>query len=987
MFFNTTLGCAYGCLPLFPGNSLQVTTSTKTPVCFSLELSQGEGTQIVAEQPKDLELTVGSASGKTTFDAFEFGKETATISEAGKYIVVVRPVDSSRSLITFLMSRKALSLQKAQQLSTAEKLASVAKHLGDPGETEKSLKSWMAIGDEAATARTWLELGDALIALGDIKPGRLAYENAREICKKTGDLRCEAEADNNSGLAAQQSGKFADAMERLSEAATGWRTLHEAAAEGLTLSNIGLLYWYTNDFAHAITNFDKASAILARLDRAANAVVMNNLGLCYQSLAQYGYARRYFERALTGEMGVPGQERAAMRARLNLGRNYMLNRQFKAAAPILDKAIREATRLKDKAGLADALSNRGQNALARGNFTEAQQDLEQALQLHRSIGDKRMERTDLHYLGETAKELNNFVNARQALDDAIVLGQQYGLREGTLDSTISLARIEIRENQPEKAKALASRGLSVLESLRGNVPGPEMRASYYARRRNLFDVLMLAELALNSSSGVEAGFLVSDKGRARALLDTLAQTGVLRKVPAELAARRSAIEKEISLSSFQKPAVELPASKLIEQQATYRRHMQDLVSQRELVEARIEEIVKLPIAEPLKSVVQLQASAIPEGTALLEYYLAAPDSYAWVVKHSSISVFPLPARDKIESTARKMNDLFVQVQQRKRSPQLQRQFDKATRALSAMLLGPLRSASLPARVIIVPDGGLNQTPFAALWLPGGDRLGLKHDLIHAPAASFLVAEGKGSEKIRKVNHFPKTFLGVVDPVYSLDDPRLAGSRVGKPAQNLPRLERLPFSSELEIIYQLVPAKRREVLRGFKANVNELRASHVGEYAVIHLSTHALIDNQLPQLSSVALSMVTATGNTTDGFLRPYQLANFSFNGATVVLSACQTALGKQIMGEGLIGLTGSLFQAGASRLVVSLSDVDAEASTEFFKDTYRNFFGPGGGSMEHSLRVARLEMARSERWSDPFYWATFIAMGQPSPATAFSKEN
>ena len=116
----------------------------------------------------------------------------------------------------------------------------------------------------------------------------------------------------------------------------------------------------------------------------------------------------------------------------------------------------------------------------------------------------------------------------------------------------------------------------------------------------------------------------------------------------------------------------------------------------------------------------------------------------------------------------------------------------------------------------------------------------------------------------------------------------------------------------------------------------------------------------------------------DGFLHPYDLAGFPLNGSTVVLSACGTALGKQVIGEGLAGLTASLFQAGAAQLVLTLSEVDAEASAEFFSAAYRRFFAPHPMSMEHSLTLARRTLAHSVRWSDPYYWASFIVIGRPS---------
>jgi len=260
-------------------------------------------------------------------------------------------------------------------------------------------------------------------------------------------------------------------------------------------------------------------------------------------------------------------------------------------------------------------------------------------------------------------------------------------------------------------------------------------------------------------------------------------------------------------------------------------------------------------------------------------------------------------------------------------------------------------------------------------VPGAsNRLGLQRDLIQVPAASFLAA-GKAP---RSVSRFPKALLGIADPVFSLDDPRLppAVRRLShSPAIDLPRL---PFTEELQRVTQMVPISRTKILRGFDANLATIHSLRLQDYAILHFSTHALIDDRIPELSRVALSMVTPQGLPVDGFLHPYDLAALNLNGSTVVLSACGTALGKQVIGEGIAGLTYSLFRAGAAQLVLSLSEVDAEASAEFFSQVYRSFFGQHPGNTEHAMTLARQALARSARWSDPYYWASFVVIGPPS---------
>jgi len=190
------------------------------------------------------------------------------------------------------------------------------------------------------------------------------------------------------------------------------------------------------------------------------------------------------------------------------------------------------------------------------------------------------------------------------------------------------------------------------------------------------------------------------------------------------------------------------------------------------------------------------------------------------------------------------------------------------------------------------------------------------------------------------------------------------------------LARLPFTAEIDTIESLVPAPRRQTLRGFEVNRENLRGQRLEDYAVLHFSTHALIDDRIPEVSRIALSLVDRRGRPIDGFLRTYQFAQFHMNGSTVVLSACDTALGKQVLGEGLAGLASSLLDAGAAQLVLTITAVDAEASSKFLSETYRWFLA-GDVPMEHAQTLARRHMERSAGYSDPYYWASFVVIARP----------
>ena len=961
------------CPALDPGKSIRKLITPAASVCFVVRVAPGEAAQIVTSQPADIEIHLENGDTSILIDSFEFGPETITIPFPGQNHLEVRllagtPTGPSRII---LMSRTSLSLQAAQTFRYAENQATNSKRSRKPADIADSLRLWQELGDTAAIARTYLQTGYASYRAGNLPPARDAFELALALCRKSGDVRCAAEAITNSGAIAQQLGDFDASLARLNEATGEWRKLADPLGEGQTLSNLGLLFRQTGDYQRAISHYDRAARTLPRGAALAHAVVLNNLGVCFQALAEFDKARHYFEAALRAESALRDAARDEVRARLNLGRNFMMQGQHVRALAILNAALADAKRQDDRPAIAIALNNLGQTLLAAGRATEAQPHLEAALKLHRILGDNRLIAADLHYLGVAAAAGGRVDAARQFFTQATELRRACSLPDAAADSLFSLATLERDAGNRTASSALVEQALTLLESVRRQVPGAALRASFYAQKRRFFD--LLTDLALHSGKPNAAadGLLAAERGRGRALLDLLAEGSVLRPLPPGLLQRRQNIQRQLSLLSLH-----LTGSAR-DSESGLRRQVEALVGEDERIEADIrQEIAGQEIGRPLRSLQELQG-ALPAGSALLEFHLGERESYLWLADRTHIQVFALPPRATIEAQARRVTNLFGRILERRRSPEKQTAFQHALGALSVTLLGPLRGSALPGRLVIAPDGILGRVPFAALTLPSASTgLGLTRTLIQVPAAAFLIAD----RPPRPVSDFPQAMLALVDPVFSLHDPRAAGLGKGaKPALAAPDLARLPFSGELDS----VPRARRVILRGFDASPTGLQELPLEDFAVLHFSTHALVDDRIPELSRIALSMVDRQGRTVDGFLRPYQLAGLHLNGSTVVLSACDTALGKEVLGEGLAGLTASLFRAGASQLLLTLAEVDAEGSSEFLRRVYGKLFSgrsdAAAPDMEHALTQARVALARSGRWADPYYWASFVLYGRPNP--------
>jgi CHAT domain-containing protein len=150
---------------------------------------------------------------------------------------------------------------------------------------------------------------------------------------------------------------------------------------------------------------------------------------------------------------------------------------------------------------------------------------------------------------------------------------------------------------------------------------------------------------------------------------------------------------------------------------------------------------------------------------------------------------------------------------------------------------------------------------------------------------------------------------------------------------------------------------------------------LAQYRIIHFATHSFSDNEHPELSALAFSMVDQDGNAQDGLVGLQDIYNLNLPADLVVLSACETALGKAIKGEGLMGLTRGFMYAGATRVVASLWKVDDVATAELMRRFYtameREKMRPAA-----ALQKAQVEMWRQARWRDPYYWAGFELQGE-----------
>jgi hypothetical protein len=328
--------------------------------------------------------------------------------------------------------------------------------------------------------------------------------------------------------------------------------------------------------------------------------------------------------------------------------------------------------------------------------------------------------------------------------------------------------------------------------------------------------------------------------------------------------------------------------------------------------------------------------------------------------------------------------------------------------LSRLLLGPVSKQLGNKRLLVVPDGVLHLVPFGALPAPapgGPEGAGaapktpagrplppLSNEVVVVPSVSTLALLRTYRRPVA-----PKAIAVLADPVFESTDERVRF----KVEPNLPASPAQPWSRDLnqamkdvassanvsglprlratgkeaaEII-AATPAGDGMEATDFKASRALVMSGELSQYRILHFATHGLLDAERPHLSGIVLSLVDEEGHSQNGYLRLQDIYTLKLPSELVVLSACDTGLGKEIKGEGLISLTRGFMHAGAKRVIASLWKVDSDATAELMKDFYQAMFRKGLPPAA-ALKFAQGEVRRNKRWSDPYFWSGFVFQGE-----------
>ncbi|NQE33453.1 CHAT domain-containing protein [Microcoleus asticus] len=816
---------------------------------------------------------------------------------------------------------------------------------------------------------------------------------------------------------------YQEALQKFDAARSLYQMLRNREKEAYTLHQMGFITNRLGDRQQALNYYKQALSWNRTLaDRPKQAVILNNIGAVYYALGEKQQAIDYYNQVLSliREMGdrpeasinlsnisnIPANSDTSLGDRTgeattlnNIGLAYNDLGEKQKAKEYFNQALPLFRAMGDRAKEATTLTNIGLVYSDLGEKQTALDYYKQALDLRQKAGDRRGEALTLNNTGTTYSELGKQQKAEEYFNQALPLFRAVGDRPGEALTLYNIANIKGDRGNLIAALTDIETSIKIIENLRTKITNHELRISYFATVQDYYQfyihlLMQLHKTQPNSGYDTKA-FQASERSRARTLLELLqeANADIRQGVAPELLQRERNLQQQLDALETRRIETISRPNHTSEQQAELDQKRQTLLGEYQDIQAQIRSTspryAALTQPQPL-TLAQIQQQILDRNTILLQYSLGKERSYLWAVTKTSITSYELPKRAEIEKAARNFRDAVTNPRYRN----IPDRVAEANNTLSQIILQPVAAQLAQKRLLIVGDGILNYLPFAALSLPetpGKNRnppLIVNHEIVLLPSASTL---GILRQNYNDRQPPTRTLAMLADPVFSGDDERVknestATNREAIESVNLGlsrssrdnniQWSRLKFTrQEAQIIQALVPANSRTESLDFEASRAAATSQNLSQYKILHFATHGLANSTHPELSGIILSLVDEKGNPLNGFLRLTDIFNLKLAADLVVLSACQTGLGQNIQGEGMVGLTRGFMYAGAQRVVVSLWNVDDEGTATLMASFYQEMLQKGL-TPAAALRAAQLEMLKQEEWRSPYYWAAFNLQGE-----------
>jgi CHAT domain-containing protein len=881
------------------------------------------------------------------------------------YLLVQNKKSAEEALLKArsLSERAGYKEGQAQALLTLSDLQNYDDHALALQTAQASLALWQALGDKQGLARAYAQVGRCNMAQNILQEATRNYEQSLALWRELNDASAQAGVLIMLAYIEIRKGEWQGSIQLLTQA----QSLLDGEAEPVKMGQVagGLADAFNESGLPetGIIHYRKALDYY-RLSQDPHLIryATGGIGWSYYLMGDYANALTYLQQALEG---ADKQTLEAASIYEYLGRVYAATGQYAEGLSYLRPALAVFTRSANPKEAARTLAMMGQIYQQQGELEPARRTYRQALESFNKLSDR--------------------------LNQAAVLS--------------ALGRLELRSGNYDAAEDYLRQSIEATENIRRIPTTNDLTAAFSASVHDRYESYiecLMRKAQLQPAAGLTIrAFEISELARARSLAEMLQATGTILAIPdAQLAAEEKSLRQSLRVkenykvallgnSSYDRAALDALNEELARLEAQYRQVM-------ETIRARYPsyERITRPVAWDLRRI-QEQVIA-DDDTVLLEYSLGAEKSYAWVVSRSGMTGYEIASRALINEAAQRVYKLLENPPGAATEVELR----EATENLGRLILSPVAQDLKRRRVVIVPDGALNYIPFQILPSPSAldEPFVTTHEIVNAPSASIL---GQLREETARREAPAKVLAAFGDPVFASNYaqrkeqdgegeqaaslPEQQNERYGRAVRDLqlsgdkldPSLIQPLFYArrELSNLGRVVSGDAIVMAAGFDATRERLQSTDLTKFAILHFATHGFLDPVRPENSGLMLSTINRNGQAQEGYLGLHDIYGLRAPVDLVVLSACRTALGKEVRGEGLIGLTRGFMHAGASSVVASLWKVDDEATAELMKRFYGNML-QGGMRPAEALRAAQNSIRQEPQWRSPYYWAAFTLQGE-----------
>ncbi|MBW4685272.1 MAG: CHAT domain-containing protein [Komarekiella atlantica HA4396-MV6] len=872
------------------------------------------------------------------------------------------------------------------------------------------------------------DIGEAYYNLGETQKALDNFTQALKLQTEIKDVQEQAKTLVNIASIHRQSGEFQQALDILNQALEISKQKHNSLLKREIISQMSYVYGDLGAYELSIEKSKEVLAIYQQSNPRLVGSILFSIGAAYQGSCFYQekpedcrQALDYFNQGLTS-----ARKQGSFSSQANflgiIAKTYELLEDYPQAITNAKQALELSRKYSLKQGENSSLLYLSAAYERAGDYQNALNYSKQSLLLSQQLGDLTSQATVYKIQGKIYRSMNQPQLAIEVYNQELKLAQQIGDISQQTYPLYQIAVIERDRGNLNQARTQIETAIKIIENTRSNVNRDDLRTSYFATVQDYYkfyiDLLMQLHKK-DPSKGYDALALhISERSRARSLIELLTEAhadirkGVDPKLLVEEKRLRWKLDAQVKLLP------ELPGNKKV-QAAALKKEIDNLLSQQKELQTKIRisspKFAGLQYPDPERDILKLPQiqQQLDKDTLLLQYSLGEKHSYLWAVTPNSINSYELPGREAIETSAGKFKELLRKCQkpgidcQKLPAEKKAKDFQETTQAateLSQLILAPVSGKLGKKRLVIVADGALQEIPFSALSEPNqisqlekSPQVGksnyqpllVNHEIVNLPSVTAIATH---RQDLNKRQAAPKTLAVLADPVFAADDKRVTGkdpslgpelnleqSSLQQSARNLNRAgwrRLLGTRTEAEQILKLVPPSESLQAFDFDANYNLATSPKLKQYRFILFATHGFADPIKPELSGIVLSQINKQGKPNiPSTLRLGDIFNLDLGADLVVLSACETGLGKDVQGEGLVGLTRGLMYAGAKRAVVSLWQVNDTATSKLMPQFYTAILQQKA-SPTTALREAQIKLWQQENWRNPYYWAAFTLQGE-----------